>query len=82
MDADAFRLIGEASAVQRGKKPLTTLVAGENSAGAVAAMGSGRQSDNADTGISRAEARQRAAPILFIFERGPFFSSHLFSPLH
>ena len=56
-------LVGEAEAMQRLVEPVSAAVSGEHPAGAVPAMGGGRQPHHEETGIRIAEARNRTAPI-------------------
>ncbi len=57
------RQCGQADAVQRGEQPVAGAVPGEDSPGAVAAVGRRREADDEHTRGGRAPARDRAPPV-------------------
>ena len=74
------RLVGEARAVHGGEQPVARAVAGEHAAGAVAAVGRGRQAEDEDARGGIAEAGDRAAPVLLAGERRALLARHLLAP--
>ena len=56
------RLVREAGAVQRGEQPVARAVAGEHAAGAVAAVGGGRQAEHVHARRRGRRSRARAGP--------------------
>ena len=56
-------LVGEAGAVQRAIEPLARAIAGEDAAGAIGAVGAGRQADDDEAGGGIAEAGDGARPV-------------------
>src|SRR5207244_12732421 len=76
------RLIGKAGPVKGGEQPVARAIAGENPAGAIAAVRRRRQAANQHACLVVAEAGDGPAPIFLILISGPFFSRCLFSPMH
>jgi hypothetical protein len=62
----------QAGAVQRGVEEIAAAVAGKHPAGAVGAVGAGRQADDPQPRPRVAEPRNRAAPVGLIGVRLPF----------
>ena len=79
---DRRRLVGEARAVHRGEQPVARAVAGEHAPGAVAAVRRGRQAEDEHARRRVAEARDRAAPVLLVGERGALLARDLLAPRH
>src|SRR5215218_9497273 len=74
------RLVGEDGAVEAGEQPVAGAVAGEDAAGAVAAVGGRGQAEDEQAGRRVAEAGDRAAPVLLVAEGGPLLPGHLLAP--
>jgi len=74
------RLVGEAGAVETGEQPVAGAVAGEDPAGAVAAVGRRGQTEDEQAGRRVAEAGHRPAPVLLVAEGGPLLAGHLLAP--
>src|SRR5207244_12227881 len=70
------RLVGEAGAVERGVEPVATLVAGEDAAGAIAAVRGWRQPDDQETGARITEAGNGPAPVRPVAEAGHLLARH------
>jgi hypothetical protein len=79
---DRGRLVGVTGPVQAGEQPVARAVAGENSPGAVAAVGGGRQTEDQEAPGRVAESGYRPAPVLPVPERGPLVPGHLLAPGH
>src|SRR5829696_1898146 len=77
---DRGRLVGEAGAVEAGEQPVAGAVAGEDPAGAVAAVGGRGQAQHEQAGRRVAEAGDGAAPVLLVAEGGPLLPGHLLAP--
>src|SRR5262249_9372553 len=77
---DRRRLIGEAGAVERGVEEVAGAVAGEDAAGAVAAVRRGRQADDQHARLGIAEAGDRLAPVVLSAERTALDARDLFTP--
>src|SRR6185437_5938716 len=75
-------LIGEASAMQGGKQPIAGAIAGEDAAGAIAAMRRRSEAANQQPCFGIAKTRHRSAPVGFLAEGGTFLARHLLAPLH
>src|SRR6266540_2290769 len=73
---DRGGLVGEAGAPQRGEQP----VAGEDAAGAVAAVGGGRQAEDEQARGGVAEAGHRPAPVVPVPEGGALLPGDLLAP--
>ena len=78
---DRRRLVGEPARVQGGEEPVARAVAGEHAAGAVGAVGGGRQAEQADARVGVAEAGHGAAPVLLVGKRRALLPRHLLAPL-
>ena len=68
----AGRLVGQARAVQCGEQHVAGAVAGEDAPGTVAAVRGRGEAEDGQPRVGRAEAGDRAAPVLLVAERGPF----------
>src|SRR5215207_7431816 len=77
---DRGRLVGEAGAVEAGEQPVAGAVAGEDPAGAVAAVGGRGQAQHEQAGRRVAEAGDGAPPVLLVAEGGPLLLGHLLAP--
>jgi hypothetical protein len=76
------RLVCEPGAVQRPEQPVAGQVAGEDAAGAVAAVRGRGEPDDQQRRVHRAESRYRPAPVLLVRERGPLLACDALAPLH
>src|SRR5579885_953768 len=74
--ADAVRLGGEASLVERAVQPVAGAVSGEYPARPVAAMRRRRQPDDEPARVRIAEPRHRPAPIVPIQKRAAFYARY------
>src|SRR5215207_3312841 len=74
------RLVGEAGTVQAGEQPVAGAVAGEDPAGAVAAVGGRGQPEDQQRGRRVAESGDGPAPVLLVAEGGPLLPGHLLPP--
>src|SRR6266498_3224241 len=77
---DRGGLVGEAGAPQRGEQPVAGAVAGEDAAGAVAAVGGGRQAEDEQARGGVAEAGHRPAPVVPVPEGGALLPGDLLAP--
>src|SRR5262252_6136386 len=76
------RLAGEAGTVQSAIEEIAGTVAGEDAAGAVAAVGRRRQTADKNAGRWIAKAGHGASPVFLIAEGGPLLACRLLAPLH
>src|SRR5262249_39798391 len=74
------RLVGEARARKCREQEVAGAVAGEDAPGAIAPVRRGGQPEQQQPGRRITEARQRAAPVLLVRERGPTLSRDLLPP--
>src|SRR5262249_10316170 len=65
---------------ERAIEPLARAIAGEDAAGAVAAVRGGRQADDDQARARVAEAGQRPPPIVLAGERGALLARHSLAP--
>src|SRR6266511_2127282 len=77
---DRGGLVGEAGAPQRGEQPVAGAVAGKDAAGAVAAVGGGRQAEDEQARGGVAEAGHRPAPVVPVPEGGALLPGDLLAP--
>ena len=70
VDRHRRRLVGESGPMHRAEQPVAAAVAREDPAGAVGAVGGGRQPEHDDPGGGIAEAGHRPAPVVVVAERG------------
>ena len=68
--------------MEGGEQHVAAAVAGEDAAGAVRAVGGGRQAHDHQPGARVAEPGHRAAPVLLVQERAPLHAGHLLAPRH
>lgn len=74
-------LVGEACAVEGAVEPVAATVSGEDAASSVAAVGSGGEADDEESGVGGAEAGDGFAPVGFGGESFDFVLGDLFAPL-
>ena len=63
------------------EQPVARAVAGEDAAGAVAAVRRGREPGDSTRACGIAEARDRPAPVLLVAERGPLLARDVLAPV-
>ena len=80
--ADRRRLVGETKIVERPKEPVAGTITGKDSSRAVAAVRGGGQTDDQKPRADRAEARNRAAPIVPFTEPPNLFRRNPLSIFH
>src|SRR5260370_26848799 len=76
------RLVRVARAVEGAIEPIAGAVAGEDAAGAVAAVRRGRQSDDQQPRRRIAEPRHRASPVYLVLVGRPLVVRDLLAPRH
>src|SRR5262245_63634752 len=79
---DRGRLVGKPGGVQRLVQPVTAAVAGEDTAGAVAAVRGRRQADDQEPRPRVAEARHRPAPVFPVAVAFDLLACHLLTVSH
>src|SRR4029453_4802770 len=77
--ADRSRLVRKAGGVQRLEEEIAAAVAGEQPAGAVAAVRGRSEADDPQASAAVAEPGQRAAPIFLVLIRAALVARHLFA---
>ena len=77
---EAMGLVGEAGAVEGSIKPVAGAVAGEDTAGAVAAVSGRSEADDQDAGGGVAEAWDWAAPVVPLAIRGALLAADGLAP--
>ncbi len=78
---DGERAVGEAQVVQGGVEQVAGGVAGEDPAGAVGAVRGGGEADQDEGGVGRAEAGDRAGPVVPVQVGAAFDPGRLLAPL-
>ncbi len=80
-DGGRGRLVGEAGPEHGREQPVAGTITREDPAGAVGAVGRGREARDQDPGPRVAEPGYRAAPVRVRAERRPLLPRHLLAPL-
>ncbi len=75
-------LARESRAVQGGEEEVARAIAGEDPAGAIAAMSGRGETDHEDPGRRIAEARDGPAPVRFVGKPGHLLAGDALAPLH
>ena len=75
--ADRRRAVGESGPVQGGEKEIARAVAGEDAAGAIAAVSRRSQAENQDAGGRVTETGDGPAPVFLVAIGSPFGSARL-----